>query len=449
MRLCGLADQTVDYLEYDPEAPTVRFGGRWRDGFEAVIARSELSSRPEARCRILSGLVSGFASGVFGMEILVRELECQSAGDERCRFEGRPVEEWDTGLMEVRQYFAVTYLDEELSQTQAMIQAAEREMSRWSEEVDLLRGGADRTEAEHGIVFRSEAMAKVLHLAGKVAPTGSNVLIQGESGTGKEVLALYIHRKSGRGQRPFLAVNCAALPPNLLESELFGHVKGAFTGADSDKKGLMVEADAGTLFLDEIGEMPLELQAKLLRVLQEKSVRPVGGLKSVPLEARIVTATNQDLRRMVSEGRFREDLYYRLAVFPLFLTPLRQRRQDILVLARHFLHRLDPNHPGFSPQAVRRMEAHPWPGNVRELENWVEYAVVLAGRERIMPEHLPIPAEAAGDNPLSTLALDLPTAAELEKRYIRKVLDHTEGNKSEAARILGLSMSTLWRRMKG
>jgi transcriptional regulator with PAS, ATPase and Fis domain len=351
--------------------------------------------------------------------------------------------------MEVRQYFAVTYLDEELSQTQAMIQAAEREMSRWSEEVDLLRGGADRTEAEHGIVFRSEAMAKVLHLAGKVAPTGSNVLIQGESGTGKEVLALYIHRKSGRGQRPFLAVNCAALPPNLLESELFGHVKGAFTGADSDKKGLMVEADAGTLFLDEIGEMPLELQAKLLRVLQEKSVRPVGGLKSVPLEARIVTATNQDLRRMVSEGRFREDLYYRLAVFPLFLTPLRQRRQDILVLARHFLHRLDPNHPGFSPQAVRRMEAHPWPGNVRELENWVEYAVVLAGRERIMPEHLPIPAEAAGDNPLSTLALDLPTAAELEKRYIRKVLDHTEGNKSEAARILGLSMSTLWRRMKG
>ena len=303
-------------------------------------------------------------------------------------------------------------------------------------------------EADSGLIFRSESMGRVLVLAEKVAPTSATVLILGESGTGKEVLARFIHRHSGREKAPFLAINCAALPPNLLESELFGHQKGAFTGADADKNGLFVEAGQGTLLLDEVGELPPELQAKLLRALQEREVRPVGGVKDIPVKARIIAATNHDLREMVAQNRFREDLYYRLAVFPMLVTPLRQRRQDILLLARHFLSRLIPDHPGFSPQAVRMMETYPWPGNVRELENWVEYAVVLAGNSRIMPDHLPQTGVPDGHQPAANLILNQPTCEELERRYIQLVLDQTGGNKTEAARILGLSISTLWRRLK-
>jgi transcriptional regulator with PAS, ATPase and Fis domain len=291
-------------------------------------------------------------------------------------------------------------------------------------------------------------MAKALEMAKKVSPTDSTVLIQGESGTGKELIARFIHRNSGRHDHPFLAINCAALPPTLLESELFGHKKGSFTGADQDKKGLFVEAGRGTLFLDEVGELPLELQAKLLRAIQEREVRPVGDVKDVPVNARIIAASNSEIRQLVREGRFREDLYYRLSVFPLHVAPLRVRRQDILLLARHFLNHQSPNHPGFTPEAIRRLERYTWPGNVRELENWVEYAVVLAGNERIRPEHLPQDPMGGEQDPLECLAEDMPPYDELERRYIRLVLDRTQGNKSEAARVLGMSMSTLWRRLK-
>jgi transcriptional regulator with PAS, ATPase and Fis domain len=291
-------------------------------------------------------------------------------------------------------------------------------------------------------------MSKLLIRAEKVAATHSTVLIQGESGTGKEVIARFIHRHSASSGKSFMAINCAALPPNLLESELFGHVKGAFTGASSEKKGLFVEAGEGTLFLDEVGEIPLEMQAKLLRALQEREVRQVGGLKDYPVHARIIAATNRDLQEMVKEGRFREDLYYRLAVFPLFVAPLRERREDILLLARNFLARIQPDSAGFSPKAVRQMEAYAWPGNVRELENWVEYAVVVAGREKILPEHFPMPTTASSRDTLSAFVADFPTMEELEQRYTKLVLEHTAGNRTEAARLLGIGASTLWRHLK-
>lgn len=190
------------------------------------------------------------------------------------------------------------------------------------------------------------------------------------------------------------------------------------------------------------------MQAKLLRALQEREVRQVGGLKDIPVQARIIAATNRDLRAMVKEGLFREDLYYRLAVFPLFVPPLRERREDILLLARNFLARSQPDHPGFSPRAVRQMEAYPWPGNVRELENWIEYAVVMSGNERILPEHFPLPMPPPSGDTLSALATDLPTLEELEKRYTKLVLEHTAGNRTEAARLLDIGISTLWRRLK-
>lgn len=448
-REAGLADVEFSHIEMDFETKRLTFRGTFKHSFESWIWRQESEPVADPVCWSMTGIISGFASGVMGAEVLVRETTCAVAGGDTCEFEGRTVAEWGLNLEDVRRYFAIDDVNEELARLRAAIQLARDDMARQNAEIRLLRQQHQRPEAsDQGIIFRSESMAQVLMLAEKVAPTSSTVLIQGESGTGKEVLARFVHDKSGRRNHPFLAINCAALPPNLLESELFGHVKGAFTGADHDKKGLFVEAGEGTLFLDEVGELPLELQSKLLRAIQEKEVRPVGGVKDVSVKARIVTATNRDLRSMVAEGSFREDLFYRLAVFPLLVTPLRQRRQDILPLARHFLQKFRESHQGFSPEAVRKMEAYSWPGNVRELENWVEYAVVLAGDERITPDHLPLSSMQAAHDPLSAVALDLPTCDELERRYIAQVLEHTGGNKTEAARILGMSISTLWRRLK-
>jgi len=324
---------------------------------------------------------------------------------------------------------------------------ANEDLERKNEEILLLKKKAQRDESGDEIVVRSDAMIKLHIRARKVAPTNGTVLIQGESGTGKEVLARFIHHHSNQRQGPFLAINCAALPPSLLESELFGHVRGAFTGADHDKRGLFVEAGDGTLFLDEIGELPLDVQAKILRALQDRKVRPVGGLKDVAIKARIIAATNRELKEMIADGRFREDLFYRLSVFPLFVPPLRERRQDILILARRFLSRLKEDHKGFSPKAIRFLETYSWPGNVRELENWVEHAVILAGDEKILPEHFPVLTDADRD-PLAALTADLPSYDELGRRYARLVLEHTGNNKSEASRILGIGFTTLWRKLK-
>jgi two-component system response regulator HydG len=339
-------------------------------------------------------------------------------------------------------------LDEETSRLREALRDAQENMKRQASEIRDLKQRIN-VQGEPGIVCRSGSFARVLTLAAKVASSRATVLLQGESGTGKEVVARLIHRHSESAKEPFLAVNCAALPAQLLESELFGHKRGSFTGAESDKKGLFLQAGRGTLLLDEIGEMPLELQAKLLRALQQKEIRPVGGLHDLPVQARIIATANRDLKEMVGEGRFREDLFFRLSVFPITIPPLRERREDILPLAQNFLSRLKPEHPGFSAQAVRLMELYAWPGNVRELENWMEYAVILAGNERITPEHLPLKTDWKDRDLLLLLTSDMPTCEELEKRYIRHVLERTGHNKSEAARILGIGVTTLWRRQKG
>lgn len=448
-RLAGTAREEITWITFDQAQQRLHFKGIWEDSFEVAnyfANHAEESSRPV--CTILAGAASGYATAVLGRAVLIREIECRACGAQACVFEGRTVEDWGLDPDAVKERFAVNSVKNELASLKAAIQQAHIDMARQDAEIRHLKHQHARQEATLGIVCRSEAMARVLELARKVAPTGSTVLVQGESGTGKERVARYIHDCSGRGDQPFVAVNCAALPPNLLESELFGHVKGAFTGADSDKKGLLTEAGTGTFFLDEVGELPLDLQAKLLRVLQEKEVRPVGGVKRLPLHARIVAATNRDLNEMVAEKLFREDLYYRLAVFPLVVAPLHQRRQDILLLARHFLKSLQPDHPGFAPETVRKMEHYSWPGNVRELENSVEYAAIMAGKERILPEHLPRTMEWAAANSLVDMATDLPTQRELEKRYTRLVLEKTGGCKAATARILGISVTTLWRRLK-
>jgi DNA-binding NtrC family response regulator len=318
---------------------------------------------------------------------------------------------------------------------------------RLRHENERLRAEIERQQGVDRILGRSRIMQDTVSQIRAVAESDSSVLLLGESGTGKELVAQAIHWASPRRGGRFLAVNCAAVPESLLESELFGHEKGAFTGADRRRDGLFAAANGGTLFLDEVGDMPLATQAKLLRVLQDRAVRPLGGTASVQLDLRILAATNKDLPALVRDGRFREDLYYRLAVIPIRLPSLRERPEDIMLIAEHFLKetaaRLGKAVEGFDETAVQWMERHTWPGNVRELENVVERAVVLAHAPKITRDNLGTEFTLdEGNSPLR------PTLAKLEGEYVQRVLDEVRGDKVAAAKILGISVRTLQRRFK-
>jgi two-component system response regulator AtoC len=321
-----------------------------------------------------------------------------------------------------------------------------------------------RTELAHeyapgNMVGRSEAMQELLRQIRKVAPQKTTVLLAGESGTGKELVARALHEQSSRAAFPFVAVNCGAIPAELIESELFGHVKGAFTDASRTKKGLAEEADGGTLFLDEIGELPLALQPKLLRFLEDEEVRPLGDVRSRKVDVRVVAATARDLRRAVAAGQFREDLLYRLDVVAVRLPPLRERRDDVEALAAHFLGRyarLRPELPAMrlSDEARDALLAHRWPGNVRELEHALERAVVLADGPVIREEDLPDPVRAPAPVPASPadagagdLSVKRATRA-LEERLIRAALERTGGNRTRAAELLDLSYRALLYKIK-
>ena len=319
------------------------------------------------------------------------------------------------------------------------------EDQRLRDEVRQLRAQVQQRYSFDNIIGRSKAMRVVFDQIQAVAETETTVLLLGESGSGKELVARAIHAHSLRRDGPFVALNCAAIPDALLESELFGHERGAFTGADRKRRGLFVEAQGGTLFLDEIAEMPLALQVKLLRAIQDRSVRPVGGNEETRVDLRILSATNQDLPAFVRQNRFREDLYYRLAVIPIRVPSLRERTEDILPLAEHFRERavasLGRNVAGFDEEAAKWLLHHRWPGNVWELENMVERAVALARgpvitRNQLTTEFTPGERSEAGVRP---------TLAEVESDYIRRVLEETRGNKRDAAKILGISVRTLQR----
>ena len=313
-----------------------------------------------------------------------------------------------------------------------------------------------RREQARGVrpVGKNRAFLEVVRLAETVAPTDSTVLITGESGTGKEILARHIHALSERQGKPFVSINCGALPENLLESELFGHVKGSFTGAVKDKEGLLVAARGGTFFLDEVAEMSPSLQVKLLRALQEREVIPVGATAPVPIDVRVIAATNRDLEVEMRRGTFRSDLYYRLNVIALHLPPLRERIDDLPLLADHFLQRLssERNRKGgplrLSPEALAAMQRYDWPGNVRELENALERAAVISKSEVIGPESLP---SRIVDAPAAPLVADRPpanpTLEAIERAYIMWVLQAEGGNKARAAEVLGIDPSTLYRKL--
>lgn len=305
-------------------------------------------------------------------------------------------------------------------------------------------------EAPESLRGSSIAWRRVVGELRRVACSDATVLLSGESGVGKEVLARALHRMSGRHDGDFVAVSCAAIPSKLLEGELFGHVKGAFTGADADRQGLMLQAGAGTLLLDEIGAMPIELQPKLLRVLQSRRVRPVGASEDLPFEARLVAATNEDLHDAVSRGKFREDLLYRLEVLRIDVPPLRERDDDVLELARELVHVVASTQgkpiEGLSSAVEARLQSYPWPGNVRELRNCLEGAVALTKGPWIELEDLP--AAIRVYVPGVELDAEPGTLAEVERRHIARVLRSVGGNRAEAARALGVSRSTLYRKLR-
>jgi DNA-binding NtrC family response regulator len=338
---------------------------------------------------------------------------------------------------------------------EAVLFAIDRALERRAleEENARLRRAVDQTRSLGELIGESPAMREIFALVRKIAHSNSSVLITGESGTGKEVVARTIHFQGPRAEKPFIPINCTAIPEGLLESELFGHVRGAFTGAHASKRGLFEKADGGTLFLDEIGDMGVALQSKLLRVLQDREIRPVGSTQPLKVDVRIIAATHKDLEKEMQAGRFREDLFYRLNVIPIHIPPLRERPEDIPALVDAFVKRHAPQgRVHFTPAALERLAHHPWRGNGRELENVVERSLALAETDVIDGDDLPLGdagREAGGAGAeafLSTAARRRLSLRDLEELYVEEVLALTHGNKVQAAKILGIDRKTLYRR---
>jgi two-component system, NtrC family, response regulator GlrR len=344
---------------------------------------------------------------------------------------------------------AFTYLTKPFDARELTLQVERAlESKRLASEIDRLKGLLTERYDFKNIVARSESMQTVLEAVSRIAKTDSTVFVRGESGTGKELIARAIHLASNRKDKPFVAINCAALPETLLESELFGHEKGSFTGAVRTSKGLFVQAQGGTMFLDEIGDMPLAIQAKVLRVLQERQFHPVGSEQSVDADVRVVVATNKNLEEHVKQGLFREDLYYRIHVIPITLPPLRDRREDIPVLVDHFLKKyrgqMDKKITGLTPPAMQRLMLHDWPGNVRELENTIEYAVAMT-EQQVIGEDLILPAKGMPDEAIKPLK---EARENFDKSYLIRLLELTRGNVSSAAALAGRYRADLYALLK-
>ena len=451
-RAGGRLHQLQGLLTYEPvprapgEVPRHFAQAVWRDSYEADAHLLHVGLSAEPVCWTLCGFASGYLSFCHARPVCCLEQRCRGRGDALCLMVGRPTEEWDEDARPSLVYFEPGAVDRALGQAGQALRRAERRLTARRRELERVKV----RETAPGLVAESESMRRVLDLARRVARVDSTVLLHGESGVGKEAVARLIHAESARAVRPFVAVNCAAVPEALLESELFGHARGAFTGASQERPGLFEAAAGGTLLLDEIGDLPPGMQAKLLRVLQEREVRRLGENRTRPVDVRVLAATHRDLPAEIAAGRFRQDLFYRLRVIELRVPPLRERREDILPLARAFLsevaRRTRCKAEGFTPRAADQLLRWGWPGNVRELHNVVERAVVLARRSRVDVEDLPDEVRTAvpgPDGPGGTRTL-----ADVEREYILAVLRSLGGNKAQAAAQLGIGAATLFRKLK-
>ncbi|TVR02600.1 MAG: sigma-54-dependent Fis family transcriptional regulator [Deltaproteobacteria bacterium] len=405
-----------------------------------------------AICWTICGLLSGYASRVVGEDIYVLEDRCLGKGDPACHFIGRTREGWGDEQAEELNYFEMGRLQESLDislkRVTDTLKVAEAKLREHRSLLDAVNPGADEPT---GLIVRSPAMKRLIDLARRVARVDATILLSGESGVGKERIARLVHEESSRAMGPFVAINCAAITETLLESELFGHARGSFTGASTDRPGLFEAANHGTLLLDEISEISIGMQVKLLRVLQEREVRRVGENRSRKVDVRIIATTNRKLAEDVLEGRFRQDLYYRLKVVELHVPALRDRQEDILPLARLLLEvateRMDGRVRLLSPLVADRLLQHSWPGNVRELENAMERGAALARSSRVELEDLPV--EVRKTRPRDVLADDdCRTLGMVEKEHILAVLEVNGGNQTQAARQLEIGTATLYRKLK-
>jgi two-component system, NtrC family, response regulator HydG len=419
----------------------------WRDSYEAEQHLLHLGRADEPVCWTLAGFASGYMSCSMGREVYVVEDRCRGQGDAACHLIGRAREDWGAAIEAHLPFYQKACLDAALAEVAAELKRVERRLRTRRQALGREAAAATGPAV---MVVQSPAMERVLDLARRVAKVDTTVLITGESGVGKERLARLIHEESARAAGPFVAVNCGAVPEGLLESELFGHAKGSFTGATQDRAGLFEAATGGTLLLDEIGEVPPPMQVKLLRTLQEREVRRVGENKNRAVNARVIAATNRDLVAEINAARFRQDLYYRLRVVELRVPPLRERREDILPLARAFLAeagaRTGRKVTSFTPQAANHLVRFGWPGNVRELQNAVERAVVLAKGSRIDLEDLP--EEIGLALPVAHAAGEVRSLEAVERDYILAVVRANDGNRARAAEQLQIGTATLYRKLK-
>jgi DNA-binding NtrC family response regulator len=420
--ICEALDETVRGLGYQP-----------------VVARSgAVALDMLARSPVDGVLLDLRMPGIDGLEVL-RRLRCRAAAPPVAVLTAHATA---ANTIEAMRLGAFDHLTKPVGRAQ--LAAALRGMLA----AGAVAGAGEREPAGDGFVGSSEAMRAVQKTIGMLADSNATVLVSGETGTGKELVARAIHDHGRRGDKPFVAVNCAAIPAELIESELFGHVRGAFTGAVGERAGAFREADKGTLFLDEIGDMNIAMQAKLLRALQERMVRPVGG-KPVPVDARVIAATHRDLGRHVRDGGFREDLFYRLHVVPIHLPPLRERVAEVVPLAEHFL--AHAGNKRLAADAARLLVEHAWPGNVRELKNAMERAAALARGDVIAASDLDFIGRARASEPAAPdwPEEDLPSAtARLEAMLIRRALAKSGGNRAEAARLLGIHRQLLYAKLK-
>jgi DNA-binding NtrC family response regulator len=419
--------------------------------YEADQHLAHLGRSDHSVCWTVCGLMSGYLSRAVGKEIYILEERCMGRGDTVCHLFGRTREEWGDDRTDELRFFhsedlgdlldtSLHHITKTLKKVEQKLLNKKRVLSRVAQDV----------EDPLGLVSQSDPMRRLVNLARRIASVDSTVLITGETGTGKERIARFVHEESGRCKGPFIAINCGAITETLLESELFGHVHGAFTGATHDRIGLFEAATGGTLLLDEVGEISPGMQVKLLRALQEREVRRVGENKSRPFDVRVIAATNSELSKEIKAERFRRDLYYRLNIIELHVPPLRDRREDILPLARILLaeaaDRLKRKVVSLSPRAADQLVRYDWPGNVRELENAMERAVAVTRSSRTELEDLP--EEVRQAIPVPSIVGPVKPLDDIEKDYILAVLDHNEGNQARTAEQLGIGTATLYRKLK-
>lgn len=416
----------------------------WRESYEAEQHLLHLGQSDVSVCWTLTGFASGYVSYWAGKEIYFIEDRCCGKGDAVCHVEGRSKEKWGDALTPHLPYYQSESGDEMFKKLMETLRETEKRLKKRQRQLSCL----DDTPC---VTARSEAMRNALNLTKRVAKVESSVIVTGESGVGKERIARLIHEESARAGRPFIAVNCGALTETLLESELFGHAKGSFTGADKDSMGLFEAANGGTLFLDEIGEVSPGMQVKLLRALQEREIRRVGESASRPVDIRVVAATNRNLAEEVVAGRFRQDLFYRLRVIELKVPPLRERTEDILPLARIFLEeasrRAGNKVTGFTPQAADQLLRYDWPGNIRELQNAVEHAVAICIGSRATIGDLPEELRPALPRP--TVVGSIRPLEDIEREYVLAAMRATGNNRNRTASELNIGIATLYRKLKG